>query len=206
MSDTATAEIEPEAADLLAELQQRLDGPDGEAWKVTLARFVHKANPAPLELKAETFAVGGDSKEGLIARLESSLDLYPEARDLILQPGFKLADAAHEVSFARFRIIDIFQETPCLGEILDEMYMHGRGVVPCEAQDGPYFALSGLEIAPGESYCVVGNPIAASDGCLRVFVAGCYESGRRWLRADTRPVPDYTNPFRMHDRLIYRLG
>lgn len=205
MTESETDELDPEVAELLAELDTRLSGPEAAKWKTAIARFVHKANPGPLELAAETFQVGGDTKQDLTAHLESTLDLAPEARDLILQPGFTISEQPRDVAIARLRISDIFEETPCLGEILDDQYMHGRGVVGCEPQDGPYFALSGLEIAPGESYCIVGEPSPASDGRTRVFVVGCDASGRRWLRADTRYVPDYTNPFRLHDNLIYRV-
>ncbi|MBI2012908.1 MAG: hypothetical protein HYS88_00430 [Candidatus Colwellbacteria bacterium] len=177
-----------EARGVVADLLEKLGGPNGAEWLTASKRFLRKENP--WDGKPVTFLVWRTITLGAFFKDVNSIKKALEkngfqvsdwAADLMSQAAFRLATESIDVDLVRLTVAELgFPE----GATLQEIYARGKelGLNLCPAEVGPALRYQYPDQPKGEWLTIAMEPIAGSDGRPLVLYV---DHGRdaRWLDA-----------------------
>lgn len=171
-----------EVKGVIADLLEKLGGPNGEEWLSASKRFLRKEELWPKRIWSawKEIMIGGVPKEELLARLErNGFVVSAWAKDMMRQAAFTTAKRPRKVQLVRIKVSDLgFTEAPTTTDLFNRA--KERGLALCSAEVGPHLRLALSDQPIGDCLWVAMELITDSVGDPSVFKLGSDSDGR-WL-------------------------
>lgn len=173
-----------EVAGAITDFFEKLAGPDGTIWLAAFKRFLRKENPwgtvvFPVwkTIKLGTGLTTADDFRNVLRA--SGCRIGNWANDILGQPAFMASPEEQELDLVVVSVAELGFKN---GATRKDIYKRAQelGLDFCPAEVGPQLRLEYKDQPNGEWFLIGMEPIADSDGDLKVFLVGHVELGQ-WL-------------------------